>query len=59
MYTSRNYKQSFWNAMRGRKEAYQEMNEGVDYGSGSYLSPMEFREKFNTALVNYSLSFRS
>jgi HK97 family phage major capsid protein len=55
MYTTRNYNQSFWNAMRGRKEAYLEMNEGADSSTGSYLSPVEFREKFNTALAKDNL----
>lgn len=50
MITSSIYNRAFWNAMRGKTAGYSELAEGAD-GTGYYLSPDEFREKFNVALV--------
>lgn len=50
MITSSIYNRSFWNAMREKTTSYSELAEGAD-GTGSCLSPDEFREKFNAALA--------
>lgn len=54
MKTSTNYNHSFWNAMRGQNNYYQDMMENFDQ-AGSFVTPIEFREKLNKTLCKDNL----
>lgn len=49
MIISTNYNRAFWNSMRGKAVASNDLNEGSD-GYGSFILPDDFQAKFCTAL---------
>ena len=53
MKTTTIYNHAFWNAMRGKKGAYNDMNEGKE--SDGYIVPTEFNEKYQKALEKENL----
>lgn len=54
MTLSTNYNKSFWNAMRGKSIAQNELQSGSD-GYDSFILPDDFRAKFNAALAKDNL----
>ena len=54
MKTSTNYNHSFWNAMRGQNNSYQDMMNNSDQ-AGSFIAPIEFREKLIQSLSKDNL----
>ena len=54
MITSNIYNRAFWNAVRGKTEDSVDLREGL-FEDGSYVMPLEFRQKFASALEKDNL----